>query len=78
MRNAIYISVGERDMDSPLLGQIEKRLKELQYKTILRLEVDDDIDKCLLKIKKNNLELMEKRMKIFLQGPFRYEFLEKI
>ena len=76
MRNA-YISVDERDTDTTLLDQIEKGLEERQYGNVLRLEVDDDIDNRLLKILKNNLEVMDEDI-FRMQGPLDMTFLEKL
>jgi polyphosphate kinase len=59
------------------LDQIEKGLEERQYGNVLRLEVDDDIDNRLLKILKNNLEVMDEDI-FRMQGPLDMTFLEKL
>ena len=75
MRNADF-SIDEEDA-ADLLKEIEKQLKKRQWGQAIRLEVQQDIDKELLKILKEELEI--KGSDIYrIDGPLDLTFLMKM
>ncbi len=75
MRNA-DLSIDE-DEAADLLKEIEKQLKKRQWGEAIRLEVEDGIDKRLLKIIKNELKLSEEDI-YYIPGPLDLTFLMKM
>lgn len=75
MRNA-DLSIDE-DEAADLLMEIEKQLKMRQWGESIRLEVEDSIDKSLLKILKNELSLHEDDI-FKINGPLDLTFLMKL
>lgn len=75
MRNA-DLSIDE-DEASDLLMEIEKQLKMRQWGEAIRLEVEDSVDKRLLKILKNELSLHEDDI-FKINGPLDLTFLMKL
>lgn len=75
MRNADLTI--EEDEAEDLLKEIEKQLKKRQWGEAIRLEVDDNIDKRLLKVLKK--ELLIKEEDIYrINGPLDLTFLMKM
>lgn len=75
MRNA-DLSIDE-DEASDLLMEIEKQLKMRQWGEAIRLEVEDSVDKRLLKILKSELSLHEDDI-FKINGPLDLTFLMKL
>ncbi len=75
MRNA-DLSIDE-DEASDLLMEIEKQLKMRQWGEAIRLEVEDSVDKRLLKILKSELSLHEDDI-FKINGPLDLTFLIKL
>jgi len=75
MRNA-DLSI-EEDEAADLLKEIEKQLKKRQWGQAIRLEVEDAIDKRLLKIIKQELEILEEDI-YYISGPLDLTFLMKV
>lgn len=75
MRNA-DLSIDE-DEAADLLKEIEKQLKKRQWGEAIRLEVEDGIDKRLLKIIKKELQLEEEDI-YYINGPLDLTFLMKM
>lgn len=75
MRNA-DLSIDE-DEANDLLKEIEKQLKKRQWGEVIRLEVDDDIDKELLEILKKELDTTSEDI-FKLNGPIDLTFLMKL
>lgn len=75
MRNA-DLPIDE-DEASDLLKEIEKQLKKRQWGEVIRLEVDDDIDKELLSILKKELETAGEDV-FKINGPLDLTFLMKL
>lgn len=75
MRNA-DLTIDE-DEAADLLKEIEKQLKKRQWGEAIRLEVDDDIDKRLLKILRNELSIKEEDI-YRISGPLDLTFLMKM
>lgn len=75
MRNA-DIEIDEEETDD-LLAEIQRQLKRRQWGQAIKLEVEEDIDKHLLKILKKNLKIED--MDIFyIRGPLDLTFLMKM
>lgn len=75
MRNADLTI--EEDEAADLLKEIEKQLKKRQWGEAIRLEVDEGIDKRLLKIIKKELEIDEQDI-YRIDGPLDLTFLMKM
>jgi polyphosphate kinase len=75
MRNA-DLSIDE-DEASDLLKEIQKQLKKRQWGEVIRLDVEEDIDKRLLKILKKELHVTEHEI-FKINGPLDFSFLMKI
>ncbi len=75
MRNA-DLSI-EEDEAEDLLKEIEKQIKKRQWGEVIRLEVEDDIDKRLLKILKHELMISEQGL-YRIDGPLDLTFLMKM
>ncbi|MCR5747144.1 MAG: RNA degradosome polyphosphate kinase [Lachnospiraceae bacterium] len=75
MRNADF-TIDEDDADD-LLTEIEKQLKKRQRGDAIRLECESGIDKRLLKILKEELEVDESDV-YFINGPIDLTFLMKM
>lgn len=75
MRNA-DLTIDE-DEAADLLIEIEKQLKKRQWGEAIRLEVEDDIDKRLLKILRKELKLGEDAI-FKINGPLDLTFLMKV
>jgi polyphosphate kinase len=75
MRNA-DLSI-EEDEAADLLKEIEKQLKKRQWGEVIRLEVESDIDKRLLKIIRKELHMGEQNL-YFIDGPLDLTFLMKM
>ncbi|MCM1118136.1 MAG: RNA degradosome polyphosphate kinase [bacterium] len=75
MRNA-DLSI-EEDEAADLLKEIEKQLKKRQWGEVIRLEVESDIDKRLLKIIKKELHMGERNLYL-IDGPLDLTFLMKM
>lgn len=75
MRNA-DLSI-EEDEAADLLKEIEKQLKKRQWGEVIRLEVESDIDKRLLKIIKKELHMGEQNLYL-IDGPLDLTFLMKM
>ena len=75
MRNA-DLSIDE-DEASDLLKEIQKQLKKRQWGEVIRLEVDEKIDKRLLKILKREFEIKEDSI-YWSSGPLDLTFLMKM
>lgn len=75
MRNA-DLTIDE-DEAADLLIEIEKQLKKRQWGEAIRLEVEDDIDKRLLKILRKELKLGEGAI-FKINGPLDLTFLMKV
>lgn len=75
MRNA-DLTIDE-DEAADLLIEIEKQLKKRQWGEAIRLEVEDDIDKRLLKILKRELDISTESI-FKINGPLDLTFLMKV
>jgi polyphosphate kinase len=75
MRNA-DLTIDE-DEAADLLIEIEKQLKKRQWGEVIRLEVEDSIDKRLLKVLRTELKINEKAI-YKVNGPLDLTFLMKI
>ncbi len=75
MRNA-DLTIDE-DEAADLLIEIERQLKKRQWGQAIRLEVEDDIDKRLLKILKKELDISEESI-FRINGPLDLTFLMKV
>lgn len=75
MRNADFSL--EEDEAEDLLKEIEKQLKKRQWGQAIRLEVEDGIDKKLLKIIKQELSISEEDI-YRIDGPLDLTFLMKM
>lgn len=75
MRNA-DLSI-EEDEAEDLLKEIEKQLKKRQWGQAIRLEVEDKIDKRLLRIIEKELEIAEEDIYV-IDGPLDLTFLMKM
>lgn len=75
MRNA-DLDIDE-DEAADLLMEIEKQLKKRQWGEVIRLEVEDGIDKRLLKILKHELQVKDDNI-YKINGPLDLTFLMKV
>lgn len=75
MRNADLTI--EEDEAEDLLKEIERQLKKRQWGEVIRLEVEDGVDKRLLKILKNELMISEEGI-YRIDGPLDLTFLMKM
>ncbi len=75
MRNA-DLSIDEDDAED-LLKEIEKQLKKRQWGEAIRLEIEDKMDKRLLKVLKEELDIHEKDV-FAINGPLDLTFLMKL
>ncbi|MDO4489723.1 MAG: RNA degradosome polyphosphate kinase [Lachnospiraceae bacterium] len=75
MRNA-DLSIDE-DEAADLLVEIQKQLKKRQWGEVIRLEVEDRVDKRLLKILKNEFQMKEEDV-FCINGPVDLTFLMKM
>lgn len=75
MRNA-DLTIDE-DEAADLLKEIEKQLKKRQWGEVIRLEVEEGIDKKLLKIIKKELTILSEDV-YFIGGPLDLTFLMKM
>lgn len=75
MRNADLTI--EEDEAEDLLKEIERQLKKRQWGEVIRLEVEDGMDKRLLKILKNELMITEEGI-YHIDGPLDLTFLMKM
>ncbi len=75
MRNADLTI--EEDEAEDLLKEIERQLKKRQWGEVIRLEVEDGIDKRLLKILKNELMISDEGI-YHIDGPLDLTFLMKM
>ena len=74
MRNADF-SIDEEET-ADLLKEIEKQLKQRQWGEVIRLEVEDTMDKKLLKELKKHLDVVD-RVVYKINGPLDLTFLSK-
>ncbi|MBR1758148.1 MAG: RNA degradosome polyphosphate kinase [Lachnospiraceae bacterium] len=74
MRNA-DLDIDE-DEAADLLTEIEKQLKKRQWGEAIRLEIEDDCDKKLLKVLKRELSVKDEDI-FFVSGPLDLTFLMK-
>ncbi len=75
MRNA-DLTIDEEDA-ADLLKEIQKQLKKRQWGEAIRLEVEDNIDKKLLKILKKELDIKDEDI-FKINGPIDLTFLMKL
>ena len=75
MRNADF-NIDEEEAED-LLVEIQKQLKKRQWGEVIRLEIDEKVDKRLLKILKRELKL-ENNDIFFINGPLDLTFLMKM
>ncbi|BCN30356.1 RNA degradosome polyphosphate kinase [Anaeromicropila herbilytica] len=75
MRNA-DLSIDE-DEAADLLKEIQKQLKKRQWGEVIRLDVEDNIDKRLLKILKKELHVKDHDI-LKMNGPLDFTFLMKL
>ena len=75
MRNA-DLTIDE-DEAADLLVEIQKQLKKRQWGEVIRLEVEEKIDKRLLKILKSEFSIREEDL-FFIPGPLDLTFLMKV
>ena len=75
MRNADFTLDEEEAED--LLKEIESKLKQRQWGEVIRLEVEDKVDKKLLKILKKELNVASEDI-FRIQGPIDLTFLSKL
>ena len=67
----------DEDEASDLLKEIQKQLSKRQWGQVIRLEVEDKVDKRLLKILEENFEIEE--MNVYrINGPIDLTFLMKM
>lgn len=76
MRNADF-SIDE-DEAPDLLKEIQKQLKKRQRGEVIRLEVEDGIDKKLLAFIKDELHIEKKEDIFYINGPIDFTFLMKL
>ncbi len=76
MRNADF-SIDE-DEAPDLLKEIQKQLKKRQWGEVIRLEVEDGIDKKLLEFLKDELHIENKQDIFYINGPIDFTFLMKM
>ncbi len=76
MRNADF-SIDE-DEAPDLLKEIQKQLKKRQWGEVIRLEVEDGIDKKLLEFLKEELHIEYKQDIFYISGPIDFTFLMKM
>ncbi len=76
MRNADF-SIDE-DEAPDLLKEIQKQLKKRQWGEVIRLEVEDGIDKKLLEFLKDELHVENKQDIFYINGPIDFTFLMKM
>lgn len=76
MRNADF-SIDE-DEAPDLLKEIQKQLKKRQWGEVIRLEVEDGIDKKLLEFLKEELHIENKQDIFYINGPIDFTFLMKM
>lgn len=76
MRNADF-SIDE-DEAPDLLKEIQKQLKKRQWGEVIRLEVEDGIDKKLLEFLKEELHIENKQDIFYISGPIDFTFLMKM
>ena len=67
----------DEDEAADLLVEIEKQLKKRQWGEAIRLEVEDDVDKRLLKILKKELQIKDEDI-FKINGPLDLTFLMKV
>lgn len=75
MRNA-DLTIDEDDA-ADLLKEIEKQIKQRQWGEVIRLEVEESIDKALMKELTKQLHV-EKENAFFINGPLDLTFLNKL
>ncbi|MGN0481286.1 MAG: RNA degradosome polyphosphate kinase, partial [Lachnospiraceae bacterium] len=75
MRNA-DIDIDEEETDD-LLAEMQRQLKRRQWGQAIKLEVEEDIDKRLLKILKKNLKMDDSDI-FYIHGPLDLTFLMKM
>lgn len=75
MRNADLTI--EEDEAEDLLKEIEKQIKKRQWGEAIRLEVEEHVDKRLLKILKKELDMKEEDI-YYISGPLDLTFLMKL
>lgn len=75
MRNADF-NIDEEEAED-LLVEIQKQLKKRQWGEVIRLEIDERVDKRLLKILKRELHLENDDI-FFINGPLDLTFLMKM
>ncbi|MBQ7506503.1 MAG: RNA degradosome polyphosphate kinase [Lachnospiraceae bacterium] len=76
MRNA-DLSIDEDDAED-LLKEIQKQLKMRQWGEVIRLEVEDSIDKKLLKFLREQLDVRDDEAVYRINGPIDLTFLMKL
>ena len=76
MRNADF-SIDE-DEAPDLLKEIQKQLKKRQWGEVIRLEVEEGIDKKLLEFLKEELHIENKQDIFYISGPIDFTFLMKM
>ncbi len=76
MRNADF-SIDE-DEAPDLLKEIQKQLKKRQWGEVIRLEVEEGIDKKLLEFLKEELHIEYKQDIFYINGPIDFTFLMKM
>lgn len=76
MRNADF-SIDE-DEAPDLLKEIQKQLKKRQWGEVIRLEVEDGIDKKLLSFLREELHIENKQDIFYINGPIDFTFLMKM
>lgn len=76
MRNADF-SIDE-DEAPDLLKEIQKQLKKRQWGEVIRLEVEEGIDKKLLEFLKEELHIENKQDIFYINGPIDFTFLMKM
>lgn len=76
MRNADF-SIDE-DEAPDLLKEIQKQLKKRQWGEVIRLEVEDGIDKKLLQFLREELHVENKQDIFYINGPIDFTFLMKM
>lgn len=75
MRNA-DLTIDE-DEAADLLKEIQKQLKKRQWGEVIRLEVEENVDKRLLKILKSEFHVREEEI-FYINGPLDLTFLMKM
>ena len=75
MRNADF-EIDEEDV-ADLLQEIQKQIKKRQWGEAIKLEVEEKIDKRLLKMLKKNLKIEDKDI-YYINGPLDLTFLMKV